>query len=382
MFTSELYLEPIEGLEEDDYWQTVEDLQRQQLQRTKALRTSLKAIGVLRAQYRSELQELLGDERWKRYLASRAEHSQLTQRRFDENAQPVEDDDKSDLSEVDIILEAKEFDELPQDVREAARKLQSRYFELFSETYRGERLSMPTGYHTLDPHVSRCGQKRFSPPFFTQEIKTHVDPPFLPVTKQRKINATTNIITGELKHDSQIHLYDAGNSSRVYIETRIGFAAPVEPPAGWTKMFVQARFKNIASCAACAQWDEWGISSHRQEFSCEGYIRIHEFRPMPFPLIEEAVGLEMRGASDGKTGRLVLKSNGTIDMYPPFRSFWQPDDQIETNWVEFEGPFKTRLLAIFCGVDICHRDDANDYSLFSDLLFKLQLKSIVVEFAP
>lgn len=381
MYSVEIHQESFPGLKDADYWHAIEGVQQQQLQRTKALRKNLKTIDDLRSQYLSELQSLMGEERWVEYLALREELSLSLQGRLAAESEIMEGKRGSAGGQGRLISDRKQVDELFKEDREAVRELQLRYSELYDQAYRKDRLAMPSDYLIAEPYVARGGQQRLRAPFLWREAYTYVDPPVPSDTKQRVIRTKADHKTGNIRHDSEIHLYDAGNSSHIYIETRIGCAAVFEPHPSVSKIFVKAKYTNMVSCAAWAEWEEWGISSNRQEFTCEAYVRVHQFR-LDFPLVGEAVGLEMRDVNQGKTGKLILKTNGTVAIHPPYRSFWLPGDQIETNWVEFEGPWETQSLAIVCGVDICHRADANDYSLFSDLLFNLQLQSIVIEVAP
>lgn len=383
MFHSEVHLEPIDGLEDEAYWHAIQGLQQFHAQRSVAFQKKTQLIRDLRQNYLQELEMLLGQAKWTAYQRLRENRSRYAQQRFLQDNRETGLAEGSVQNQADAEHDKAQFIQLVQNDLGAIQELQSRYLASLSETYRRDRLTMPESSFASEPYLPRCGQVRLHPPFVERESQTHTDPQSQTNFKNYDVQSRTDITTGELRHFSLVNLYDAGNSSHILVENRLGFAAIIEPPSGWTKMAVKAQFQNNHSCATWAQWDECGKSSYRQEFTCQGYFRVHEFHPLDHPVVGEALGLELAGTNQGNTGSLILQSqNGTIGTDHPFKSFWLPEERVETGWVQFDGPFRTRYLAIFSGVDICHLDEANDTSMYSELLLNLQLQSIAVEFAP
>jgi hypothetical protein len=383
MYHSEVHMEPIEGLEDEAYWYAFNSLQQYHVQRAAAFQKNMTLIKELRENYLQEFQMLLGQEKWAAYQLLREIRNSSAQQRFLNDIRETAPTTGPGENQDESVHDKVQFHQLIQKELGAIQDLQNQYLASLSDAHRRDRLTMPESSSATEPYLNHSNQVRWlCPPFPGSESQTHSDPQYHTNLKNFDVKSRLNLQTGDLQHFSLINLYDAGNSSHIHVENRLGFAAIIEPPSGWTKMYVMAEYQNSHSCATWAQWDECGISSYRQEFTCQGYLRVHEFRPWDHPLIGEALGLELRGTNQGHIGSLILKSNnGTIGSDRPFKNFWLPEERLQTKWIQFDGPFKTKYLAIFSGVDICHLDDANDTSMYSEFLLNLRLRNIAVKFA-
>ena len=379
MYYSENYLEPFEDLPAEAYWRAIEDLHEHRRQRAAAFRRSLVSIQKLREKYLQNLYTLLGQEKQARYLKLIEQRSRNVQRLTSGKPIELKPPEQLTAKQVDTVREMVRFLEQVQNDFKGVRKLQRKYSSLISKAYQRHRRTVSRGQVVTARKLKRRNAIHLYSPFPDWEVDYNID-----TTKPYEwhdVKARIDQAEGNLKHESFINIYLAGDSSHTYIENRLGFGTLVEAPSGWTEMHVKARYVNNHSCATWAQWDECGFSDYRQEFSCRGYIRVHGFYPFDNPLLKEENGLELRGASQGQTGNWILQSNGTIASVPPIYKFWEPGEVVETDLVLFQGPFHPfRYLIIWSGLDCSHLDDANDYSVYSDLMFDLRLQSIQVQF--
>jgi hypothetical protein len=380
MYHSEIHLEPFEGLPDEALWPAIEDLHQRQRQRAAAFRRCCASINRLEEEYLQDLQNLLGEEKWAVYSKLREQTSLNAQRMFAEGPEPPESLEKLTETQVNAVREAARFLDQMQDDLGAVRKLQDKYAGLMSKASLRHRRGGGQGQVDREPGVPRGKIIHLYSPFAASEYDYEEDPRSWSSTKWSEGDYGMDVTLGNLKHWSLINLYDAGDSSHRTVQQHLGFAAVVEPPSGWTGMRVMAQYVNNHSCATWAHWDECGTSGYRQEFTCEGYLRVHEFLPFEYPLLGKASGLELRGTNQGSTGHLVLGSNGTIARIPPVHAFWEAGETVETAWLNVEGPSHARWLAIHCGLDCRHHVYGNDTSLYSDVLFDLKLQYIKVQF--
>ena len=379
MHYSENYLKPVEDLPDEAHWRAIEYLHEFRRRRAAAFRRSFVSIRRLREKYRQDLYTLLGEEKQARYLKLIKQRSRNVQPLITGKSQALKAPERLTTKQINMIREAVQFQEQVQNDLKRVRKLQRKYAALITKAYQGHRRTVAGGEVVSARKLKRRSAIYLYAPYPDREVDYNID-----TTKPydwHDVKARTDQAEGNLKHVSNINIYDASDSSHTYIENRLGFGALVEAPSGWTEMYVKARYVNNHSCATWAHWDECGFSDYRQQFSCRGYIRVHGFYPFEHPLLREENGLELRGENQGKTGNLVLQPNGTIAVVPPVHVFWEPDEVVETHPVLFQGPFPPfRYLIIWSGLDCSHLVDANDYSTLSDLLFDLRLQSIQVQF--
>jgi hypothetical protein len=301
---------------------------------------------------------------------------------YAEKPQPLKPLEKLTERQINTIRDTVWFFDQVQRDLDRVHQLQRKYSASISKSFQYHLRAVERGQVVSKPGAPLGNTIYLCNPFPLREVHHDVDPRNETTTKRYHVREITDITLGDLKHESSIHIYYAGDSTHRYIESRLGFGHVVEAPSGWTRLYVKAKYTNHHSCATWARWDECGTSHYRQEFACRGYLRVQEFWPYSYPLIGEATGLELRGTNQGNTGNLVLEPNGTIASVPPVHNFWSPGEALETDWVQFEGPSQTsRYLVIWSGLDCSHLDYANDYSLYSDLLFDLNLQWIMVQFS-
>ena len=381
MHYSETHFEPLVGFPAEARWRLIEALHDHRRRRAKSLRRRAVSIERLQENYLHDLRDLLGEDKFGAYQKFRKKRRREMQKRRTSRASATT---TLTASQVKRIRKAVRFIRDADIDREKLRKLGRKYLRKAARINRvSQGREIETSGKKKSVKKSRRRTTWLQPPFLEREVEYDINT--TEAHELSNVTANISIAEGTLRHESHIEMYfPDGWFNKTCIDNRLGFAAIIEAPPGWTSMNVKAQFTNNHSCSMWAQWDECGLSDYRQDFTCQAYLRLHGFWPFENPLLREENGLELVGTSHGGTGELVLQSpgfgEGTIEAIPPVHSFWAPGETLETAWTRFDGPSTFTYLTIWAGIDCSHRAFADDYSLFSELLVNLRLKSIQVEF--
>ena len=366
----------------DAHWYLEQELQRLAHLRTKQRVKHVSKFEQLQTKYRNEFRALIGDAKFDWYQkihARRVKTMRLLRHQAIKNPKllPQLEAKRRENRKKTQKLAAKEGVDLGM-----IRDLQKRYSKKFAalakkikahkipqkdwlkKLKRGELITLTPPFHGQDAETSGMGQ-------ILGEFEI-----FANLTLESDIEYSKD--TGRIDHCTTINIEDASDCDWGIYESWVVFAKILFIENGCQDLMVLLNFENEGSKVDYSLYNECGWSSYNLNFRAHALIRLTPFWPRDtIPSQEDSTILF--SPSSGNTSILDMETplfNGVILPPSPYH-FWSPGEDVLSHYVYFNGPLPYQSsYVLWCGIKVEHYVEANDYTVSSDLAYKLKLKKI------
>ncbi len=184
-----------------------------------------------------------------------------------------------------------------------------------------------------------------------------------------------------MKHESWIHVRDAGDSEEVEISTLAWVGKLVRMPPDCSSLSVLASFTNERSFTRGYLTGEWGF--WRDYFIMIGTVAaVRVVRIWPASGSTDTLYTRIEGVNGGNGQFSIddgLWTHGKILAWD--FDFWESGEHIYADQVHFPGPYNGGdYIAVWVGLWSGNYACLNDYGVTHELTYQLKLDGIFVHF--
>jgi hypothetical protein len=373
----QICLEKHEKLPSEAHWHLMQELQRLSHARTQQWIEQSMALEQLRSESLDAFRKTIGEERFARYLKlhnRRIRNINTLRRQAAKNPamlQKYHATCQRNRAATQMLAARMGVD---LDEIQALRQRYAQAVDILIP--QNTAAVVETDPKSLTAELGRDEWVVLTPPYTDKEIEMETDLSGSPgkVIQQDDVDAIAD--TGYIDYFTLINIENASNFDLVAYHSRVTFRSLLWLPDGCNALQIILIFENQDSRVNYSLSDEWGCSDFRLYFGGSGLIRI-------VPIWPQGDGQEivtpLRNI-EGEDGILDFRSPGLWDgvIYPPSPyHFWLPGEEVYSECVHFAGPFEPgSFLYVWGGMNFQHIVNVDDYTVASNLNYRLRLKSI------
>jgi hypothetical protein len=374
MHHSEFHIERIKELPDEVYLHTLGDIHKQQEIRLKAEIKHQKEIKRINDEYQNEIHSLIGKENLPVY-------QRLNKRRMKDMSHLRKNISKSrdglikfENKRLYYVEEARKLLKKSGIDENKLRAVQKAHSEKIENAF-SNRISLMGRIPKPQPRELKSEWVELKAPFHDYEIDT-IEARSTKGPDSFDYNVECDNVTGRMKHESWIHVRDAGDSEDVDIKTIAWVGKLVRMPPGCSSLTVLASFNNIRSFARGYYTEEWGFFKDCLICSCT-VAAVRVVRIWPVGGSTDTIYPQIEGVNGG-VGRIMI-----WEMMPHAWDFdfWESGEQIYADPAPFPGPYNGGdYIAVWVGLWSGNYACLNDYGVTHELTYQLKLDGIFVHF--